>query len=222
MRPALDLRRFRPVVFLMAATLRVSTLASCAPVVTAINSSVDLGGTAPVERMLVFANIRSEGFSDAMYDGFEAGMTSGLERCGVRSKAVNLDFRGLEDARKFSVWTELQPNAILVIGRAGGHATFGTDESYSQALHGNRPAELSGTGWTSSRLNYEFKLLDLKSGKVTWVAKVVLDIGGSDDASGNGFAINIISRLQTDGVLKGCPQEVAPPPVIPHGSYPGG
>lgn len=225
MRYSVSIGRFRGIIIIMlAATLGVSSLASCGGSglhVITFDSRVGFAGAAPVERMLVLADIRSMGFSDAMYDGFEAGMTRVLERCGVRSMTINLDFRGLEDTRKLRASTVLQPNAILVIGRLGGIVTFNTHESFVRANPQDRPATLSGKpGWSSSRLNFELKLLDFKSEKVTWLANVVLDIShGSDVASGMDFANSITSRLQTDEVLKGCPPEVFSPPVDPLRSY---
>jgi len=50
-------------------------------------------------------------------------MTSVLERCGVESRSVGLDFRGLQESRNFPASKELQPNPVLALRPAGGTIT---------------------------------------------------------------------------------------------------
>lgn len=149
----------------------------------AFNSRVDLEGAAPIERLLVFANLDS-----SMYDGFQAGMTNMLERCGVGSQILNSGFRGLEESHNFQAAREFQPSTALAIELV-------------------RSTILPGV---ESRLVFELRLLDYGSGKVTWLARMEVSLRGSimtggDRDSGARFAASIIARLRDDGVLKACP-----------------
>jgi hypothetical protein len=71
-----------------------------------------------------------------------------------------------------------------------------------------------------SQLLFAFKLVDLASEQVTWLAKAEFDveIGGhfiDEVESGERLGTSIVSRLRDDGVLRGCPPVAAGWPTIP-------
>jgi hypothetical protein len=194
----------------LLALLAASSLPGCGSHTT-FASRADLGGAAPVERLLVFADVGTMGFTDSMYEGFQTGMTSMLERCGVKSRVVALDFRTVAESRNLVASRELQPNAVLALRPAGGTITVTT-------LHG---AEVSRH---VSGLTYELRLFDLESEKVTWRARASVGLTSYGVSSGKDFATGIVSQLRTDGVLRGCrPGDFALPATgdssRPHGPY---
>lgn len=148
--------------------------------VMAINSRVDLEGSAPIERLLVFTSLTEE-----MYDGFQAGMTIMLEKCGIGSRI--LSSRSLEGSPDFqAARRELQPSTGLAMG----------------LVHGIILGEVE------SQLVFELRLLDFGSGKLTWLARMEVSIlqGTGDKDFGARLAASIIARLRADGVLKACPR----------------
>jgi hypothetical protein len=144
------------------------------------NSRVDLEGSAPIERLLVFTSLTKE-----TYDGFQAGMTNMLEGCGIGSRILNSG--GLEESPDFQVARrEFQPSTDLAIGLVRGTLLEGVE----------------------SRLVFELRLLDIGSGKLTWLARMEVSIKPrtKDRDFGASFAASIIARLRADGVLKACPR----------------
>lgn len=61
-----------------------------------------------------------------------------------------------------------------------------------------------GKNFKEMSLSFRFELFDLTLDKVTWKARAVLEVTREGTSSGKEFASSIISRLRSDGVLKGC------------------
>lgn len=164
-------------------------LAGCQPPVpaTAFRSRADLAHTAPIERLLVVANLDVDG---RVSRGFTGGLENRLAACGVASQVVvgpiaadPLD--ALHSAGGF------QPSAALVV-RSEGSDLVEIANNYK-----------SGT------LYFGFQLLDAASRKPSWVAKAAFHIATrnswEDTLEGVRLATNLAARLRDDGVLPHCP-----------------
>lgn len=210
MRSAPDITSSQIGIVLLTALLAASSLLGCGSY-TSFASRADLAGAAPIERLLVFADVGTLGFTDEMYEGFRTGMTHALKRCGVESRIVGLDFRDLEEARNFPASKELQPNAVLAFRPAGGTI-------FVKRMYGVEVSRRVG------ELDYEIRLFDLQSEKETWQAQASVRLNSYGVSSGQEFASSAVTRLRIDGVLKGCPPEdFARPgtndPASPYGPY---
>jgi hypothetical protein len=78
-------------------------------------------------------------------------------------------------------------------------------------------ARASYNDYTAERwLSFELWIVDLPSSKVVWLANAAVKMTGqgmSGKGAGVTFAKNLVARLQSDGVLSGCPpQETRPAP----------
>lgn len=172
----------RASIWIVVVMLAAAQGACSRPIQTvAFNSRVDLEGAAPIERLLVFTHFARE---DPTYDGFQTGMTNMLERCGVGFRSLNAGSGGLEERADVQAAREFHPSTTLAI---------------ELVRH-------TGYGRIERRMVFELRLLDFRSGKLSWLARmeVSLQRGGRD--SGASFAASIIARLQADGVLKTCPR----------------
>lgn len=151
----------------------------------------------PIERLLVLANLKSQGFSDAMYFGFSTALEDQLRACQVVPKLFHSE-PGNEtwptvmdaEARGFG------PNAALLIRATGEH----------------RHVKRDVTTFASMVIELRIDLAD--SGAELWRAKLVfqVDTGGpsyQDNENGKRLASFLTARLRQDGVLDRCPAGAA-------------
>lgn len=168
--------------------------AACGETQTAFNSRAYLDNARPIERLLVLADVKSIGFDDGMYRGFEARMTKLLETCGVKSRIAHKDDLDLEESEREHlalIMNEFHPTAALSVRADGGTMVRG--HNYSNI---------------TSDLLFGFKLVELGSEKTTWLAKAKFSIQGEylrQEEVGERFATSIVLRLHADGVLSRCP-----------------
>jgi hypothetical protein len=172
-------------VIALAAMLGASGGAGCSPGGIRISSTITAESAAPIERLLVLADIKSPVFGDAMYGGFHNGVTAALAMCHVDGRLLHRDPMELdEEERVVRAMKELQPGARLLIKSTGG------------TLDGSTP----------SMRSFRLELLDLASNKVTWQADVMMwDAHHDDRDNGEDLAVHVISRLRADGLLRSCP-----------------
>jgi hypothetical protein len=181
--------RMKP--WLITLGLAINTL-GCASGRVVFNSSADLEAAPPLARVFVLARVKSEGFNEQVYRGFQQSLGLGLASCGVKSELMHVNDLDLDPKERFAQATSrFQPDAILYIREAGGSVIIGT--------YG-----------TNSDLLFDMRLFDANKGeKPFWHARSMFSVLTrnlyiDDTASGERFAQEIIKRLQADGVLKGC------------------
>jgi hypothetical protein len=192
--------RWIPSFVVLAVVSGASSLSGCASEAV-FNSRTNLANAAPVKRLLVVANVESHGFNHDMHLGFEAALVKRLSTCGIAAKALEAQPGDLDPAARVSASAkELEADAILMITALGGDWTESGDT-------------------TSTTLIFDFKLVDVASGHVTWLAKSQLDVKTNarinDFDSGTSFGTSVVSRLRDDRVLAGCPTATVGWPVIP-------
>ncbi len=164
----------------------------CASGKATFRSTADLSGAAPITRVFAYVNMKSKGFTDELYVGFEKGLTSGFAACGVKSAIMHVDPLALDPKARFKdALVQFNPDAALFIKRDGGNITI-------------------GQGGTNSDLIFELSLVESKTDKRRWFARsefsvLTRNMWADDKASGEDFASSIVNQLQADGVLKGCP-----------------
>jgi hypothetical protein len=189
------------------ACLIVAVLAGCSTTKTTVSSRVDLAGTTPFDRLVVFAEVEREGFPPLMYTGFRMTMTSLLRDCAVTAKVVSGRYISLEEDDIRSQMEQLQPTARLSIGPTGGTKTI---EHIDRTEYGDVAAG------SEHQMYFELELFDMRANKATWIAKTELGFhsGGSYE-SGADFAISLVTQLRTDGVLTRCPRGELKRPANP-------
>ncbi|HEX3479272.1 MAG TPA: hypothetical protein VHT91_29815 [Kofleriaceae bacterium] len=162
-----------------------------------MNSRRSQAGAVPIERLLVLANLKSQGFSDAMYQGFSAALVGQLRACHVEPKLFHAEPGN--DGWASAVTAEataFAPSAMLLIRATGGvlHTRSGVTKAASIVI--------------GLRIDATDTRAEL------WRAKLVFDVDtGSvwydDTASGERLASLLVDQLRRDGVLDRCPA-VAP------------
>lgn len=169
----------------------------CASGSITMNSQRSQAAAAPIERLLVLANLKSQGFSDRMYDGFSAGLAGRLRACHVEPRVFHAEPGN--DGWPAGVAAEAKafaPSATLLIRATGGllqtRAGVTTSASVVIALR------IAATG----------------TGAELWRAKLVFDVDTNslwynDTASGERLASLLADRLRQDGVLDRCPAVAA-------------
>jgi hypothetical protein len=151
----------------------------------------------PIERLLVLVNLKSRGFSDAMYFGFSTALEDQLRACEIMPKLFHAE-PGNEtwptvmdaEARGFG------PNAALLIRATGEHVYLKRDV----------------TKFASMVIELRIELPE--SGAELWRAKLVfqVDTGGpssQDNENGKRLASFLTDRLRQDGLLDRCPAVAA-------------
>jgi hypothetical protein len=169
----------------IAAAAAAIALAGCEPPATIFRSRADLANTAPIDRLLVLANLDVDG---RVSRGFAGGLENRLAACGVVSQVVLGPIAA--DPLAASHGTGFQPSAALLVRSEGGQLTTNQDIRY-------------GT------LYFGFQLHDAASHKPSWVAKAEFHLAThnslEDTLEGVRLATSIATRLRDDGVLPGCP-----------------
>ena len=178
--------------------LWLTTLNGCAKEapITTFNSRVE-ASAAPLERLLVVANVTSSGFPVKMYEAFQAGLTNRLATCGVPSKVLLVHSSTDPVQRVADASAELAPTATLVIQRDGG-----------DVVRESKRVGYMVTERTTSRLLFQLEMFDTSSARRTWLARSQFDTRESNtdaETSAVEFATSIVSRLRDDGILPGCP-----------------
>lgn len=181
----------RQSVYVRAAVV-LGVVAGCANARTSIESSTNLKNAAPVTRLLIFEDVESSLSAGDLYRGFVERVKSGLTSCGVTASIEQV--RGPVDLNQLVAGPieNYHASSVMLIEADGG-----------EDIHNRR------NGTDTYKLRFKLRLLDVVSNKVTWMAesKVYMTTSwASDDVENGGrFAAAIVSRLQDDGVLTGCP-----------------
>jgi len=178
-----------------ALVLAATGVAGCAspPREATINSEVNLAGAAPIQRVLVIANVDFNEFYQQMADAFREALANRFTLCGVQSQITVSD--PLAKDPKGSLASALQESkatAVLEIDRVPGGGS----------------GVLNGRGQLNGLLVFQMKLLDIASQKLMWQARASVNMTGMVDdrvPTGVGFATMIASRMRGDGVLRDCP-----------------
>jgi hypothetical protein len=173
-----------------------ASAAGCIDDVTSFRTKVPYENTgARVERLLVLLEASATG---DWYGGVQAGLTEGLSRCKVRPTILSSEPLELDPmARALETAKSVQANAVMAIVGQGARASY--------------------NDYTAERwLGFELWIVDLPSSKVVWLANAAVKMTGqgmSGRGAGVTFATSIVARLQSDGVLSGCPpQDTRPAP----------
>jgi hypothetical protein len=145
---------------------------------------------APITRLLV-APIG--GVDDDWRSGIESGLATQLIACGVRSTMLTpgpLELAFLDRARRTA--EQIQASAMLTI-----------ECKRSEAFEDTKAM------LTRRALTFELMVIEPRSSEVVWRVESYLMLASapstSDSATAARFAASIVSRLQADGVLTGCP-----------------
>lgn len=178
---------FRVFVIVLATMLGASGMAGCAAAAPeiSIRARVFLERP-PVDRLLVFASVKSRFFDDGMYAGFQEGMARLLESCHVTHIILHKDRLALDERESPDRATEaLRPQAILRIESRGG--SFSSEGGWNQTSF-------------SLNLNEASTMYTTWGGEAKFTAKSV-----GDNHAGRRLAAEIVSDLRDDGVLARCP-----------------
>lgn len=177
----------------VVATVVAAIAVGCTSGSIIMNSRRSQASAAPIERLLVLANLKSQGFSDSMYDGFSAAFAGQLRACHVEPRVFHAE-PGNDDWPR-TVAAEavaFAPSATLLIRATGGvlHTRSGVTKAASIVI--------------GLRIDATDTRAEL------WRAKLVFDVDtGSvwynDTASGERLASLLVDQLRRDGVLDRCP-----------------
>jgi hypothetical protein len=181
----------------LAILATVSNLAGCRTPASpfTFNSKPNLenaASAAPIDRLLVYADIQSEYFNDQSYKGFQAGLMGRLADCGIASRVLPTGPVNADDPAQIELIPgEQPPTTAMSIGLS--------DRKIYKVYH-------PGTVTISGTLFFELKIFDATSHKVIWLAKSSFEFPSRDDDELHGmqFASNLITRLQDDGMLNRC------------------
>jgi len=173
------------------AAVVIGVVAGCATARTSIESSTNLKNTAPVTRLLIFEDLQHAFYSADLYGGFVERVKSGLTSCGVTAS--------IEQAPGLVNFNELVAGPIETFHASSVMLIFSEGEDVHHPSNGT----------DTYKLRFKLKLLDVVSNKVMWAAesKVYMTTSWTTDDVENGARLGaaIVSRLQDDGVLTGCP-----------------
>lgn len=166
-------------------------------------SQVAGGSAAPIEKLLVIASFDPKVFTDDMFDGFQDALTERLALCGVQARALYRDPKAVDfEERVTATLRAQQASAVLTMNAQTTNVTAENER------HG-----FKGT------LGFDLAVLDAGSKVVRWRAgsKLEIDVGGDWSifaGAGATFATSLASQLRFDGMLPGCPQDLAGWPEI--------
>lgn len=145
---------------------------------------------APITRLVVAL---IGGVDDDWRSGIESGLARQLDACGVRSTVLTperLELAFLDRARRTA--EQIQASAMLTI------------ECKRSEAH-----EETATVTTRRALIFELMVIEPGSSKVVWRVESKLTVAShpttSDSATAERFAASVVSQLQADRVLTGCP-----------------
>jgi hypothetical protein len=145
---------------------------------------------APITHLLVAL---IGGVDDDWRSGIESGLARQIVACGVRSTVLTperLELAFLDRARRTA--EQIQASAMLTI-----------ECKRSEAF------EDTTTTTTRRALIFELMVIEPRSSEVVWRVESKLTLAShpstSDSATAARFAASIVSRLQADQVLTGCP-----------------
>jgi hypothetical protein len=143
---------------------------------------------APITRLVVAL---IGGVDDDWRSGIESGLARQLAACGVHTTVLapeRLELAFIDRARRTA--ERIQASAMLTI-----------ECKRSEAFEDNTA--------TRSELTFELMVVERRSSKVVWRVESKLTLvsrpSTSDSATAERFAASIVSRLQADRVLTGCP-----------------
>ena len=143
---------------------------------------------APITRLLVAL---IGGVDDDWRSGIESGLARQLAACGVHATLLapeHLELAFIDRARRTA--EQIQASAMLTI-----------ECKRSEAFEDKTT--------TRSTLTFELMVIERRSSKVVWRVESKLTLASypstSDSATAARFAASIVSRLQADQVLTGCP-----------------
>jgi len=161
------------------------------------------GGAPPTGKLLVIASFDPRTFTDDMFDGFQDALADRLALCGIQASALYRDPKAVDfEDRVTATLRAQQPNAVLTMNAQTTNVT----------------AENERNGFKGT-LGFDLAVLDASSKAVMWRAgsKLEIDVGGDWSifaAAGATFATSLASQLRFDGMLPGCPQDLAGWPEI--------
>lgn len=184
----------------LAILLGGSGAPGCASGRTTFSSQTNVTGTAPIKRLVVYEDVGATGLTAEMRLGLHTALANGFTTCGITSTVLVASPREPDPGQRIaSAAKDFQTATVLQIVPAGDRL-YGEDKS---------------------QLLFAFKLVDLESRRVAWLASTVFDVkqgGRSTDElkSGERLGTSIVARLRDDGVLLDCPLVVAGWPLTPH------
>ena len=184
----------------LAMVLVGSGASGCASGRTTFSSQANVAGTAPIKRLVVYEDAGATGLTAEMRMGLQKALANGFTACGITSTVLVASALELDPGQRIaSAAKDFQTATVLQIVPAGGRL-YGEDDS---------------------QLMFAFKLVDLESKQVAWLASAVFEVqhGGrpTDEVrSGERLGTSIVPRLRDDGVLADCPLVVAGWPSTPH------
>jgi hypothetical protein len=164
----------------------------CASGKATFNSSIDPTATPRLTRVFVMSRIKSAGFTEEVYSGFEKGMRAGFADCGVQTETMHVDEMDLDPGKRFEqAVRKFDPDAVLMI------------------RHVSADVVASQHGSLDSDLIIDMQFVAYHENKPFWHAKSQLSIMTKnmyidDEKSGLRFANATIERLRSDGLLKEC------------------
>jgi hypothetical protein len=178
----------------MAAALAASTAGcttSVGPSLPTFNSRADLANTAPVARLLIFADVYDRDLGPNVSQGLIAGLTNRLTACGVPSAIVRPDPMELDPAQRIAaVERDFQPSAVLWL----------------------KPASVTTTRYSDGAARdvvLDLTVTEVATNHLDWLAKAKLHVGSNTAVFGSSFATEVVSQLRADQVLTHCPSEDA-------------
>lgn len=143
---------------------------------------------APITRLVVAL---IGGIDDDWRSGIESGLAQELTACGVHATALapeRLELAFIDRARRTA--EQVRASAMLTI-------------------ECKRSEAFEDKSTTRSTLTFELMMIEPRSSKVVWRVESKLTLASapstSDSATAARFAASIVSRLQADQVLTGCP-----------------
>jgi hypothetical protein len=178
----------------VCASLAIGALAvgaaGCGSTSVTVTSQRRNAPAAPIERLLLFADMKSEAFTATMYRGFTAGLANRLRLCSVRSRAMHRDPLDVDaDSHLSATLQAFRPTAAMRVKAIGGQLN-----------------KTNGT-LTSATLYFDLELIEAVSGAVLWHARSALVYSGAlypEWERGVRLATGVVAQLRDDGMLPRC------------------
>ena len=183
----------------IAQTSLVALLAGCASGHATFNTRSQMDGIAPIKKLLIYLNVKSNAFDGDLRTSFVATTRTRLESCGVSVSILEYDPLELDMKKKaMDTAAAFGPDASLFMVRDGGNLT-------------------NGPGGTVGQLYFDLKAYEKVGNKQIWAARtsyqaVLHNMYVDDKLSGARFGGELVAQMAKDNFVQGCPPDVVNPP----------